>query len=105
MNLYLMAAVLFSILFQSVHRYGELLADSAAHSEKHVHLHNDTPHQHTNDDCTVCDFDFWFYVQPAVFSYHFDFPLKIIPYLYKETEFNSRFSGSLFSHRGPPYLV
>lgn len=104
-NLYLMAAVLFSILFQSVHRYGELFVDYATHSDKHIHAHDDKSHQHVDDDCSVCDFHFWFYVKPDVLTYRFDFPLQLIPYLYEEQALISAFSGSLFSHRGPPQSV
>jgi hypothetical protein len=53
----------------------------------------------------VCDFHFWFYVKPDVLTYRFDFPLQLIPYLYEEQALISAFSGSLFSHRGPPQSV
>lgn len=105
LNLYLMAAVLFTILFQSVHQYGELVADYFEQTEKSSHSHDGLSHQHSDDDCSVCDFSFWYYLEPTVLTYRFDFPLKPIPYIYGETEIHSCFSGSLFSLRGPPQNV
>ena len=100
-----MAAVLFTILFQSVHRYGELVANYFEHSKKEFQSHDHLTHQHSDDDCSVCDFNFWFYLEPSVLTYRFDFPIKPKPYLYSQTEINSCFSGSLFSLRGPPQIV
>ena len=100
-----MAAVLFTILFQSVHRYGELIADYFEHSKKEILSHDHLTHQHSDDDCSVCDFNFWFYLEPSVLTYRFDFPLKPIPYQNYKPEYSTCFSGSLFSLRGPPQIV
>ena len=105
LNLYLMSAVLFTILFQSLHTYEYLVADYVEETEVCHHSHDGFSHQHSEDSCSICDFHFWFYTQPDVLTYRFDFPIKPVPYLYQEQAPISSFSGSLFSHRGPPQTV
>ncbi len=101
-NLYLMMAVLFTILFQSLHTYRHLVVDYFDKTEVCHHAHDGFSHQHTDDDCSVCDFHFWFYIKPDVLTHRFDFPIKPVPYLVQEQAQISTFSGSLFSYRGPP---
>lgn len=101
-NLYLMMAVLFTILFQSVHTYRHLIEDYFEEPEHCDHSQNGLSHHHNADDCSVCDFAFWYYIKPPIFNYRLYFPLKPVPYIYKEVEQISSFSGSLFSYRGPP---
>jgi hypothetical protein len=105
LNLYLMSAVLFTILFQSLHTYQYLVADDVQETEVCHHSHDGFSHQHSEEDCSICDFHFWFYIQPEVLTYRFDLPIKPVPYLIKEQAIISTFSGSLFSHRGPPKAV
>ena len=101
-NLYLMATVLFTILFQSLHTYRHLIADYFEEPQHCLHSHDDFSHQHDADDCSVCDFTFWYYIKPPIFNYRFDTPLKPAPYILQEVAQVATFSGSLFSHRGPP---
>jgi len=105
LNLYLMSAVLFTILFQSLHTYRHLVADYFDETEVCHHSHDGVSHQHSEESCSICDFHFWFYTQPEVLTYRFDFPIKPVPYLYQEQALITTFSGSLFSHRGPPQTV
>ena len=104
-NLYLMMAVLFTILFQSLHTYRHLVADYLEEPQHCKHSHDGLSHQHDADDCSVCDFTFWYYIKPPIFNYRFDTPLKPVPYILQEVAHVSSFSGSLFSHRGPPQAV
>ncbi|WP_333693250.1 hypothetical protein [Flavobacterium sp.] len=105
LNLYLMSAVLFTILFQSLHTYRHLVADYLEIPEVCHQSHHDFSHQHSEDACSICDFHFWYYIQPEVLTYRLDFPVKPIPYFVVKQDWVSRFSGSLFSHRGPPTTV
>lgn len=98
-----MVAVLFTMLFQSVHIYRHWIADASATEKKCQHETN--LHHHAYDDCGVCDFSFWYYVKPAVFHYLFYFPLAAVPYLLKDVQVVTSFSGSLFALRGPPVIV
>ena len=101
-NMYLMMAVLFTILFQSLHTYRHLVADYLEEPQECTHSHEGLSHSHDADDCSVCDFTFWYYIKPPIFNYRFDIPLKPVPYILQEVAHVSSFSGSLFSHRGPP---
>ncbi|MFV8325725.1 hypothetical protein [Flavobacterium sp. ZS1P14] len=104
-SLSLAIAVLFSILFQSLHTYEHLEKQL---SQKHCHhkynaTNKEITHQHHNfDHCYVCDFTFGTYVSPKEFSYQLYSSHKEIPYFFKDKETVLSFSGSLYSHRGPP---
>jgi hypothetical protein len=100
----LMMAVLFTMLFQSVHVYRHWIADASSDTEK-CHHESSLHHHNSDDDCGLCDFSFWYYVQTDVFNYSFYFPQAQIPYLLKEVAVVFSFSGSIFSLRAPPALV
>lgn len=104
LNLSLAIAVLFSILFQSF--------DSISHlkekfSEKQCHhTYNSKAqftHQHHGfDHCFVCEFGFSSYVTPINYSYAFYAGNYNIPYFFATAASFFSFSGSMYSHRGPP---
>jgi len=103
-NLTLMALVQLTIAYQSFHAF------SHTHDayEQHHHELNKEAKQFSADDhgheedCSVCDFHFDYFIQPQQFSLRLDFPFKQIPYSFNSIEDASAFTGSLFSHRGPP---
>jgi len=100
-----MAAVLVSILFQSLHSYEHYKTER---SEKRcVHKHDsaqDVTHQHHNlDHCFVCDFTFANFI--AADFQTFEFNRTVVPTAYTfiySRQITQFFRGSLFSHRGPP---
>ncbi|QYJ68759.1 hypothetical protein [Flavobacterium litorale] len=108
-NLTLMAVVLFTTAFQSFHAFNH--HSVASHSHHHDEEHeakqfgaSDVNHEH-EDDCSVCDFDFDYFVAPQQFCLRFNFPFTPIPYRYSSTHNVQAFSGSLFALRAPPAIV
>ncbi|MDD5150310.1 MAG: hypothetical protein PHC28_07470 [Flavobacterium sp.] len=108
LNYFLMIAVLFSILFQSVHSY-EHLAKQLSEKNCH-HTYNSSKeitHQHHNfDHCFVCNFTLSSFVTSKISQ--FEFKKINIPSGY--TFFKSRaitqfFKGSLFALRAPPSFI
>lgn len=102
-NLALMALVQLTIAYQSFHAFSHTHEQLAHHDElkkqpKHFSADN---HDH-EEDCSVCDFHFDYFIQPQEFCLRLDFSFKQIPYHFNSIEDASAFAGSLFSHRGPP---
>ena len=99
-------AVLFSILFQSFHGYEHLEKQLSHKFCQHKHTHNkvELTHEHKMvEHCAICHFEFGSYFYSKNISYHFfasDF--KVIPFFVKEQKEIISFSGSLYTHRGPP---
>lgn len=107
-NLSLMAAVLFSILFQSLHSY-EHLAKQFAEKQCHHHYHQgktEFTHHHTEfDHCFVCEFTLSSFISPENYSYALNFSHKEIPYFFNITKASASFSGSSYFLRGPPDFI
>lgn len=109
-NLALMAVVLLTTAYQSFHAFSH--GHSAVHTAHNHELKKsakqfsavDVEHEH-EDDCSVCDFHFDFFVAPPQFCLRLDFPFKPIPYRYNSVEGFASFTGSLFALRAPPALV
>ncbi|PKB16975.1 hypothetical protein CLU82_2134 [Flavobacterium sp. 5] len=106
-NLSLVVAVLFSILFQSFDSIGHL---QEKFSEKQCHhaynSSSEFTHQHHSfDHCYVCQFGFSSFITPIKYSYAFLAGNYNIPYFSTYAESIFSFSGSLYSHRGPPNCI
>lgn len=106
-NYFLAVAVLFSILFQSVHSYSHF--EKQLLEKKCTHKHNSSQeitHQHHNfDHCLVCGFTFSNVLNTVFFN--FTFYKNILPLYYSftySTEIISYFKGSLFALRAPPTI-
>lgn len=107
LNLSLVAILLFSIVFQAF--------DSFSHFEKQFsqkechHAYNSSSeitHQHHNfNHCYVCQFEFSSSITPKDFTFQLHNWDQEIPYFYANTEIIFSFSGSLYSHRGPPSCI
>ncbi|HEY6143854.1 MAG TPA: hypothetical protein VIV55_10620 [Flavobacterium sp.] len=108
LNSFLTLAVLFAMLFQSVHsfeHFEEELSQAKCH-HKSTSKQQITHQHHNFDHCFVCDFKMSSFVASAFHS--FEFQNTIIPSGY--TFFESReitefFKGSLFALRGPPVFI
>jgi hypothetical protein len=105
---FLALAVLFAMLFQSVHSFEHFEEDLA--DKKCVHKSTSKfqiTHQHHNfEHCFVCDFKMSNFVSSDIL--YFEFQKTIIPAGY--TFFESRqitqfFKGSLFALRAPPVFI
>lgn len=109
-NLVLMAVVMLTTAYQSFHAFSH-----KHHSLHYSHNHElklqkekqfsavDTEHEH-EDDCSVCDFHFDFFVAPQQFCLRLHFPFKSIPYNFSNIEGQAAFAGSLFALRAPPVV-
>ena len=106
-NLVLMTIVQFTIGYQSFHAFSHkhYAENHTASVLKKKFKHTVTANNHENEDCSVCDFHFDFFVAPAQFCLKLDFPFKSIPYTVAGKESNAFFAGSLFALRAPPSLV
>jgi hypothetical protein len=104
-SLSLAVTVLFSILLQSFHTY-EHFVKQFSQKECHHKYNGNSPeitHQHHNfDDCKVCHFTFGTYISAVAFSYKLNSNFKTVPYFLATADAIISFSGSLYSHRGPP---
>jgi hypothetical protein len=104
LSLSLAVAVLISIVFQSFHTYEHLekqLSEKQCHHK--YNSKSEITHQHHNlDHCYVCEFTFGTYISPNNFSSQLNASYKKTPCFLIATEVVISFSGSLYSHRGPP---
>jgi hypothetical protein len=97
--------VLFSMLFESLHKYEHVAAQLA--EVQCVHEKNsatEITHQHHNYDfCGVCAHK----LSTFTFSFQTAFDLVVLDHFSKSADFKSKeitqfFKGSLFALRGPP---
>ena len=105
-NFLMSFAVLFAMLFQTVHSYEHILKQSA---EKHCD-HKYTPgqkeitHSHSVDaNCHICHFAFSTFIPNAfqTFTFHKTVANTSYTFLYFEG-ISTFFKGSLFALRAPP---
>jgi hypothetical protein len=107
-NTFLIVAVLFSMLFQSIHSYEHFEKQLSEKKCYHkLNLSSQITHQHHGfDHCFVCEFtlsnfttlkinSFEFKNYNTHFNYSFLYSKKISQY----------FKGSLFQLRAPPYFI
>ena len=97
-------ALLTSIVVQSFHGLEHLEKQFSEKVCAHKQLNStELTHQHKGfDHCLLCEFTAGVYVFPKDFSYQLYAAHQEIPYFFKATEAVLSFSGSLYSHRGPP---
>jgi len=107
-NLFLMMAVLFAMLFQSFHSYEHLAKQLSQKQCQHKYDLSKTEftHHHNNfDHCFVCEFTFVNFISPERISYYSYPNHGKIPYFYAVQDAIISFSGSLFALRGPPVSI
>ncbi|GEP49748.1 hypothetical protein FNO01nite_04200 [Flavobacterium noncentrifugens] len=107
-NFSLIAAVLFAILFQSLHSVEHFTHEQAERKCYHSHEtgSEQITHQHHNfDHCFACDFTFSNFVTPEIFSFDFVAQHRAIPYFLTVSETLIAFSGSSVLLRGPPVFI
>ena len=101
-NLALMSLVQFTIAYQSFHAFTH---EHAHHEQKkEAKQFGSASHGHSDEDCSICDFHFDYFIAPQEFCLRLDFPFKLIPYSFNSIEGDTAFAGSLFAHRGPPVI-
>ena len=102
-------AILFSILFQSIHSYEHIVKQL---SEKQCHHHYkantiEIGHAHHNfEHCFTCEFTFTNSLKTDFFSFNFkktELPVFYSFYYYKKI--TQSFSGALFALRAPPPFI
>jgi len=99
-----MLTVLFSILFQSVHSY-----EHFAHHETTFANHAEDGKtkiqalDHDHEKCFVCEFTLSSFIAAEFATFRPQFTAETFAQIsFSTTETPEAFSGSLFSHRGPP---
>ena len=107
LSAFLIASVLFSILFQSIHSFEHFVIERA---EKHCHhdykSDKEITHQHHSlDHCYVCDSSIGNYITPDFHSFQVNFEIAPLPYFLNVPEIITFFSGSNSSLRGPPQFI
>ncbi|KDN56542.1 hypothetical protein [Flavobacterium seoulense] len=107
-NVFLALAVLFSILFQSIHAYEHHSEQIAAkYSQQHSKNKTDINNDHSvSEKCFSCDFSFSSFTTHDfyVFSFHKNNVVKTSVSLFFEKS-TSFFTGSLFALRAPPIFL
>lgn len=107
-NSFLMFAVLFAMLFQSIHSYEHLvkqLSEKECH-HKYVSSKEITHQHHGFEHCFVCDFTLSSFVSSGIS--HFEFKHISLPsshFIFKSREITQFFAGSLFALRAPPSFI
>jgi hypothetical protein len=99
---------LLSILVQSFHAHVHHYEEVAQHYCHHDNEGNKTQitHKHYKaESCSVCHFSFGNYISSEIVHYQFYSNYKLIPYFLVTAEKIITFSGSLYSLRGPPFLI
>lgn len=104
-----MLAVLFTILFQSIHTT-EHLWEEYLQDDTTVVVHHNDQLQYLNfkgkhHQCMICAFTLSPMITPDHFYIQTTTLFKAIHYCFKTNESAVFFSGSLFSHRGPPISI
>ncbi|MFA9191936.1 hypothetical protein AAGV28_11215 [Flavobacterium sp. FZUC8N2.13] len=104
-NVLLSIAVLFSILFQSVHAYNHHSEQMGAkHSHQHSKNKADISNNHSiSEKCFTCDFSFSSFTTTDFYVFPFNKNNVVGTSISNFTpQPSSFFKGSLFSLRGPP---
>jgi hypothetical protein len=108
LNSTLILAVLFSILFQSVHSYEHFSIKIAEKDCVHKQNSNqEITHQHHNfENCLVCDFTFSTFIPYTISAFEFNKTIISSRYsFFKSREITQFFKGSLFALRAPPIFI
>ena len=105
-SLSLAVTVLFSILLQSVHAYDHFVKQFSQTECHHKYNRSNAEISHSHhqgfDDCKVCHFTFGSYISAVGFAYKLKTNFATFPYFPETGDAIILFSGSLYSHRGPP---
>lgn len=100
-----MLTVLFSILFQSVHSYEHFL-DQETVFVSNSNDYGSTKIQtldHNHEKCFVCEFTLSSFIATEFATFKPQYISEAFAQItFSATETPEAFSGSLFSHRGPP---
>lgn len=107
-NLVLTFAVLFSMLFQTVHNYEHFAKQLS--EKKCYHKSNSSQeitHKHHNyDTCFVCNFTVGSFISSDISHFEFKNTSYFSGYsFFKSREITSYFKGSLFALRAPPRFI
>ncbi len=108
-----MLAVLFTMLFQSVHTsehlFDEYFTDSATAVSHHspeddsTHFQNLTVKKHT---CSICEYTLSATILPEIFTFKSHSTFEAIHYSFTTTAtVANSFAGSLFALRAPPTTI
>lgn len=99
--------LLLAITVQSFHGYEHLKAQVELKKCAHdSYTKADITHQHkVPEHCLVCTFSFGTFITTPLFSLPTQQLSVKVPYSFIVKETSYSFSGSLYSHRGPPQTI
>ncbi|RZK00279.1 MAG: hypothetical protein EOO46_21180 [Flavobacterium sp.] len=104
-NLVLMIAVLFAILFQSVHSYEHILEQKTSYSQNDTLKTDVHVNDHHHGKCFVCEFTFSSFIESNTVTIASKLVTQVEAYTIFYTETPSVFSGNSTSQRGPPQII
>lgn len=103
-----MLTVLFSILFQSIHSYEHFLNQETTSFVNSNENDGTTKVQildHNHEKCFVCEFTLSGFIATEFSTFKPQFTFEAFAQInFSTTQTPDVFSGSLFSHRGPPSI-
>lgn len=107
-NLSLMVAVLFAMLFQSLHGYEHIIKDHSTPKchLKHLTSQNQITHEHNSiEHCFACEFTFSNYksAEIQIVSFVASLPCFKSTFYYVK-RLHSFYNGISYSLRGPPFF-
>ena len=107
-TIFLTIAVLFSILFQSIHSYehlGELFSEEDCH-HTYTSKHEITHQHQDSDECFVCHFTISSFITSDCFEFEYVKMASPSGYtFFTSRKFTQFFKGSLFALRAPPFSL
>lgn len=97
-----MAVVLLTTAFQSVHALTTHSGHHHQRVDRDLHADSQLSFEQSDDDCSICDFHFDFFITPETICLRASFTTQEIPYAFSSIEGRPSFPGSMYAHRGPP---
>src|SRR5688572_6227515 len=107
-SLSLLIALLFAILFQSVHSYEHLAKQFTEEHCDHKYNSSKTEFSHSHhefDDCFTCEFSFSNYIPVQLFSFDFIKTIETESLPFSIAESPIVFTGNFIPLRGPPSFI
>ncbi len=109
LNITILLAVLFAMVFQSVHSYEHFQEELSAKTCQHHYGASkaEITHQHhLVEHCFECNFTFSHFTETPIFAFTYKNVVIHNGYnFFQSREITQFFRGSLFSLRGPPSFI
>lgn len=108
-NFFVLAAISFTILYQSAHSFEHLVKELTAEHCHHKYNSNSkaeiTHSHHDYDNCFVCKYSFSNYIPTEIYAFEFFNVISDTTRLFGYGEKLVFFTGSFYYLRGPPAVI